>query len=307
MQPTGPSSAPLSSVRALVLAAAAYGIWGLFPLYFKTVTHIPPLEVLAQRTVWAFVFTASFMVVMGRREIFSRAFYAPRTLAIMAASGLSLAVNWGLFIVAVANDQVLASSLGYFTAPFVSVLLGVGVLGERPRPLAWAAIAVAALGVANLMTGAGELPWIALGLAVSWGLYGLMRKLSPLGSLAGLYTETLLLSPFALAYLVWLGASGSLVFATGTVDTLLLVGVGALTTLPLLLFARAARLLPLTTIGVLQYIVPTGQFALAVFVFDEPFGRVQLVTFALIWLALALYVGDLLRHLHRTSGASKTT
>lgn len=282
------------------LAVSAFLMWSMFPLYFKLVAHISPLEVLAHRMVWTLAFVTLIMVVTGRREIFQKSFYAPKTLGFMALSALAVAVNWGVFIAAVSWGQVLQSSLGYFISPLMSVLFGVFILSERPRPLAWVAIAIAALAVANLVWNFGAVPWIALWLGLSWGLYGLLRKLAPLGSISGLYTETLLMLPLALAFLVYLHSFGLPAgMASAGLATLddgwLLVGVGALTATPLLLFARAVRLLPLSAAGVLQYIVPTGQFILAVFVFGEPFGDAQLLTFVMIWAALALYIGDSLR------------
>lgn len=290
--PPDPHQNPAPMWAGAALAVSAYLMWSMFPLYFKLVSHIAPLEVLAQRMAWTLVFAAIIMLVTGRREIFTKQFYAPKTLGIMALSGLAVTINWGLFIAAVSWGQVLQSSLGYFISPLMSVLFGILILSERPRPLAWVAIAIAALGVANLVWNFGAVPWIALGLGFSWGIYGLLRKLAPLGSVSGLYMETLLMLPLALAYLAYLSGSASLSFSASMGDGLLLVGVGAVTTLPLLLFARAIRILPLTAIGVLQYIVPTGQFMLAVFVFGEPFGEAQLFTFVLIWIALAIYVTD---------------
>lgn len=282
------------------LALGAYIMWAMFPLYFKLIAHIPPLEVLAQRTIWAFVCVLLIMIAMGRFEIFSKNFYSLKLVKIMALSGLTLSVNWGVFIVAVSENQVLQASLGYFTAPFMSTLLGIFVLGERPRPAQWLALAIALAGVVYMVGGAQGVPWLALALAVSWGLYGLLRKLAPLGSIAGLYMETLILCPIALLYVFYLASGNGPggvehgFFATNTEDTLLLVGVGIVTAAPLLLFARATRILALGTIGILQYLVPSGQFLLAVYVFNEPFGTNQLITFACIWVALAIYVASAL-------------
>ena len=252
------------------------------------------MEVLAQRTVWTFVFVFLIMLAMGRFEIFSKAFYAKKTILIMVVSGLALGVNWGVFIVAVSIDKVLEASLGYFMAPLVSAALGIFVLSERPRLAGWVALGLAFVGVAYMVAGVGSVPWLALALAGSWALYGLMRKLSPLGSISGLYMETMLLSPLALAYIFYMHGTPDALpsFGTTTNDTLLLVGCGILTALPLLLFARAARLLQLGAIGILQYVVPTGQFMLAIFVFNEPFGTGKLVTFACIWVALIIYIFD---------------
>jgi len=290
---TSTSASPLQGV---LLAISATCLWGMFPLIFKTVAHISPLEVLAHRSLWSLVFAAVLMVAMGRREIFQRGFYAPRVLSVALASGVAVAVNWGVFIWAVANDQVLQSSLGYYMNPLVSVLLGVVFLRERLSLRAWMAIGFAAAGVVLLVARFLAVPWVALALAFSWALYGFVRKQAKVGSLPGLYLETLMLSPLALGFVLWLGNGPGLemptAFTASLSDSLLLVGTGAVTAIPLLLFARAARILRLSTIGVLMYIVPTAQFLLAVFVFDEPFTQAHLWSFVLIWLGLAIYARD---------------
>jgi len=285
------SAQTASLTEGVFLGLGATCIWGLFPLAFKAVAHIPSLEVLAHRSAWSLVFVTILMVVMGRRgEIFAKSFYAPRTLGVMALSGLAVSVNWGIFIWAVANDVVLQSSLGYYISPLMSVVLGVTFLGERLRLMSWLAVALAAAGVLVLVFNLGQVPWVSLGLAVSWSLYGLVRKTAPVGSLPGLYLETLLLLPLALAYITWLGTQqGTPVFGTGWTDSALLAGTGLITAVPLLLFARATRILRLSTIGLLMYIVPTAQFVLAVFVFREPFTSAHLAAFTLIWLGLGLY------------------
>lgn len=303
--PTADTAMSASALQGVVLGVASMCIWGLFPLVFKTVAHMSPLEVLAHRSLWALVFAGLVMAVMGRREVFSRGFYTPRHIRMAAVSGSAIAVNWGVFIWAVSHDQVLQSSLGYYINPLVSVLLGVVFLRERLNMAAWTAIALAASGVAVLVWRVGELPWIALSLAVSWALYGLVRKRAPLGSLPGLFLETLVLSPIALLGAVWLVLGGvdpltglEGLFAGAWVDTALLIMTGAVTALPLLLFARATRILRLSTIGLLMYIVPTAQFLLAVLVFGEPFTTAHLWAFGLIWMGLVIYSADALRR-HR--------
>jgi len=280
-----------STAQGVALGLAATSMWGVFPLLFKTVAHIPALEVLAQRSAWSLVFVVVLMVAVGRRgEIFTKSFYAPRTLRVMALSSIAVAINWGVFIWAVANDLVLQSSLGYYISPLLTVVLGVVFLHEHLRPSAWFAVVLAGLGVLVLVVNLGLVPWVSLGLAVSWAIYGLVRKTAPLGSLPGLYLETLLLLPVALGYIAWLATgNGGMMFGATVGDTMLLIGSGLVTALPLLLFARAARILRLSTIGVLMYIVPTGQFLLAVFVFQEPFGIGHLISFGLIWAGLAVY------------------
>lgn len=297
------TSIAASPAQGVLLALGATCFWGMFPLVFKTVAHISPLEVLAHRSLWSLVFAALLMAAMGRREIFQRAFYAPRILAVALASGLAVAVNWGVFIWAVGNDQVLQSSLGYYMNPLVNVLLGVVFLGERLRLWAWLAIGFAAVGVVFLVVRVDGVPWVALALALSWSIYGLVRKLAKVGSLPGLYLETLMLSPLALGFVVWLGAQGAdaaplmvPAFGSGWADSALLMATGAVTAMPLLLFGRATRILRLSTIGVLMYIVPTAQFLLAVYAFDEPFTQAHLWAFLMIWTGLAIYAGDSWRH-----------
>ncbi|MFC1673980.1 EamA family transporter RarD [Pseudomonadota bacterium] len=283
------TAAVASQGQGVVLALLATGMWALFPLAFKTVAHIDALEVLAHRSAWAMLFAALFMLAMGRREIFSRAFYAPRLLGFLALSAVAISVNWGVFIWAVAHDRVLESSLGYYINPLVSVALGVVVLREHLSFANWVAIAFAVVGVAVFVWGRGAVPWVPLALAFSWAIYGLVRKVAPVGSLPGLYLETLLLLPLAVGYVVWLAARGVGVFGGAFEDSVLLIVMGLLTALPLLLFARATRILRLASIGLLMYIVPTGQFILAVFVFDEPFTSSHMLAFVLIWSGLAIY------------------
>lgn len=303
-----PSSSANSSVatdttpstgQGVALAVGATCIWGMFPLVFKTVAHIDMVEVVAHRSLWALVFAALLMAVLGRREIAERTFYSRRNLTVAALSGLAVAINWGAFIWAVSHDQVLQSSLGYYISPLVSVVLGVVFLGERLRAKAWVAVGFAATGVVLLVVYFGTVPWAALTVAVSWAIYGLVRKLAPVGSLPGLYLETMMLSPLALGYIVWMnlnvggvGPVPDAAFGATLSDSLKLIATGAVTALPLLLFARATRILHLSTIGILTFIVPTVQFSLAVFVFQEPFTEAHLWAFACIWMGLVLYTWD---------------
>ena len=291
LSPKTTDSAQLAAPgEGVLLGIGATLMWGMFPLAFKQVAHIPALEVLAHRSAWSLVFVIVLMVLVKRgHELSSKAFYDPKTLKTMALSGFAVACNWGIFIWAVANDLVLQSSLGYYISPLMSVLLGVIVLRERLRASAWVAVGLAGVGVAFLVFRLGIVPWVSLGLATSWAIYGLVRKTAPVGSLPGLYLETLLLLPWAIVYIVWLGAvDGNALFLKTIEDTALLMATGLVTALPLLLFARAARILRLSTIGLLMYIVPTGQFVLAVFVFDEPFTQAHLLAFACMWLALGI-------------------
>lgn len=274
----------------IVYAALAYVAWGLFPLYFRQVAHVPALEVVAHRTVWSLVFV--FAVLAVRRHWgWMRALWGqPRVLGTFAVSALLLSGNWLTYVWAVQNQHVVDASLGYFILPLVNVALGFVFLHERPRPGQWLAVAVAAAGVLWLAVQAGRVPWIALVLALSFGFYGLMRKVATLGALEGLTLETTMLAPVAVAALaIWSAqGQGALVQADAPTVGWLLVA-GPLTAVPLLLFAAGARRIPLATMGILQYISPSLQFALGVWLFNEPFQPARLVGFVLIWAALLVY------------------
>lgn len=280
-------------------AALAYGMWGLLPLYFHLVAAVAPLEIVLQRTLWSLAFVLLLLAVLRRwawlREIARR----PRTLATFALSALLLSSNWLVYVWAVNHGRVVESSLGYFITPLFNVLLGYFVLHERPRRMQWVALAIAAAGVLWLAVFGGSLPWIGLVLATTFGIYGLMRKTAPLGAIEGLALETLLLAPVAASLLAWRTSQGDSAFGGDTALLGLLVLSGPLTALPLLLFAAGARRIPLTTLGVLQYIGPTIQFVLGVWLFREPFGGPRLAGFALIWLALVVYTGESLLRMRR--------
>ncbi len=276
--------------KGVLSAALAYACWGLFPLFFKLLGHVSPAEVVAHRTVWSLLFVLLVLAVMKRFAWMRDLLGKPRVLAAFALSALLLACNWLVYVWAVQNDHVLDASLGYFINPLVNVALGFLVLHERPRKLQWLAVGLAAAGVLWLTLQAGRLPWVALVLAFSFGFYGLLRKIAPLGALEGLTLETLILTPVAIAALAWWSwqGHGALVAGDGATLALLLLA-GPLTAVTLLLFASGARRIPMTTLGLLQYIAPTLQFGLGVWIFHEPFQPARLIGFALIWLALAVY------------------
>jgi chloramphenicol-sensitive protein RarD len=276
-----------------VYAALAYTMWGLFPLYFRQLASVSAGEVLVHRVVWSLVFVLAVLGVRRQWAWLANALRQPRVLGAFAASALLLSGNWLTYIWAVQHGHVVDASLGYFITPLVNVLLGTTVLGERPRPAQWAALALAAGGVLWLTLQAGQPPWIALVLAASFGSYGLLRKIATLGALEGLAFETLLLAAPALALLAWGIGRGSASFPAANLATnLWLIGVGPLTAIPLLLFAAGARRIPMTTLGLLQYIGPSIQLALGVWLFGEPFGGATLLGFALIWSALAVYSAE---------------
>jgi chloramphenicol-sensitive protein RarD len=285
--------------QGLLHGVLAYGLWGGVAVYWKLFTGISPVEVIAHRAVWGLGALLLLGLVVGQRGAVRAALRDGRTVASMALSGALLAVNWCTFVYATTSGQLLQASLGYFVNPLVSVGLGTLVLRERLRPLQWAAIAIAVAGVFLIWRG-GQLPWIALVLASTFSLYGLVRKMARVEALAGSTVETLLLAIVGVIYLSVLAAGGS--GALGHASTgrhLLLLGTGVVTAVPLVLFASAARRLPLSTVGFLQYLAPTGQFLLAVVAFGEPLARDRLVAFAVIWAALALFSADLYRTARR--------
>ncbi len=278
----------------ILYAALAFLCWGLFPLYFHALNEIPPLQITMHRVVWSLLFLAIVLTVRRQWGWLRPLMQQKRIMASFFVSSLLLSGNWLLYIWAVNNGHVVESSLGYFINPLFNVMLGFVVLKERLRRGQWAAIAVAACGVAWLAWEGGRMPWIALLLAGSFGCYGLMRKTAALGALEGLSFETMLLFPFALGYVIWLTLHGENAFLntdSGSTRALLLAA-GPITAIPLLLFAAGARKIPLSVLGLLQYIGPTIQFSLGIFLFHEAFTSGKLIGFVLIWSALALYAAE---------------
>ncbi|RJG02455.1 EamA family transporter RarD [Noviherbaspirillum sedimenti] len=274
----------------LLYAAVAYAVWGLFPLYFKAVQDVPPLQMLMHRAVWSMLFLV--IVLMTRRQWawLGRAVRDRKVLGCFVASALLLSLNWFVYIWAVNHGRVVDASLGYFITPLLNVLLGLLVLGERLRSLQWGAVGLAAAGVAWLTWHSGGLPWIGLLLAATFGIYGLLRKTAPLGALEGLTLETLLMFPAAALYLGWQSAAGANAFSGAPLSTqLLLAAAGPITAIPLLMFATGARRIPMSLLGLLQYISPTLQLLLGVALYDEPLGGARLLGFILIWGGLAIY------------------
>jgi chloramphenicol-sensitive protein RarD len=277
--------------RALIAAALSYVMWGLLPLYWKHLKDVSPQEILAHRIVWSFVFLFAVLKLRSSLSMVSPYLKKPRAVFPYFASSLFVLCNWGVYIYAVSTGRILQSSLGYFMAPLIHVLLGRIVLKEKLSPPQAAAIALMVVAVAILAIRVGEFPSIALLLALSFCLYGLARKLQKLPSLEGLWLETTLLSPFALGYLVWLEIMHQASFLTAGLSTsTLLILAGPVTALPLLLFALGAKGLPLKTLGVLQFISPTLQFLLAVLFYNETFTPAHLFSFGLIWVGLLIYL-----------------
>ena len=275
---------------------AAYGIWGLFPLYWKLVQHVPALQILGHRIVWSFAALAA-LTTFARGAPAPSLWHVPaRVIGVYAIAAVLIGINSFLYVYAVNAGFIVETSLGYFIAPLVNVLLGVVVLRERLRAGQWLSAALAAAGVAYLTRAYGSVPWIAAGLATSFGSYGLVKKKAPLDSLRGLTLETAVLVIPAAAYVTALQVDGRGAFLhTGLVSDLLLVGSGLVTISPLLLFASAVRRIPLSVVGLLQYIAPTIQFLLGVSLYDEPFSRTQLIGFAIVWIALIVFSVDGLR------------
>lgn len=279
--------------KGMLYAIAAYGLWGLFPLYWKTLQHVPALEILSHRMAWSLLFVLILLVVRRQWGWLKTAVSQPKTLLLFTASAILLSLNWFVYIWGVNAGHIVETSLGYFINPLMSVLMGVFFLGEKLRRGQWAAIGLAAVGVIYLTVRYGALPWIALTLATSFGLYGLIRKTAPLGSLEGLSLETALMFIPAFGYLVYLEAAGTAAFGhVDTVTTVLLGFAGVATAVPLLLFAAGARLIKLATIGILQYIAPTLQFLIGVLIYHEPFTMDRLIGFSIIWLALLVYSAE---------------
>ena len=274
-------------------AALAFTWWGFFPLYFRLQPDVSPAEVLANRIVWALLLVAGVLTWRSRWGWLAPALRSRRVMASFVASALLLSANWMTYIWAVSNGHVVDASLGYFITPLVNVALGYFLLRERPRRAQWIALAVAAAGVVWLTASAGRLPWIGLVLGLTFGAYGLLRKVASLGALEGLTLETMILAPAAVVGMAyWWGGSPTSFPGPDVATNVWLVGLGPATTVPLLLFAVAARRLAMTTLGLLQYLSPTLQFLLGIWLFHEPFGGARLVGFVLIWVALALYSLD---------------
>lgn len=279
----------------LLSGIAAYSIWGLFPLYLKPLSHVPPTEIVAHRIIWSAPFGALILSLRRQwRDVYA-AFSTPRVLMLLGVSSTLIAVNWLVYVWAVANDRVLQASLGYYITPLVFVAAGVFILSEKLTRLQAIAVALATIGVGVLAFGAGAFPWPSFVLAASFTTYGYVRKTTPVGAMPGLFIETCLLAPLALGYLILLSAQGMLSFAHVNTNTnILLVLAGPVTVVPLVLFALSARRLRLTTVGFLQYIGPTGQFVLGLY-YGEAFTLAHAICFGLIWTALALVSVDGLR------------
>ncbi len=289
-------------------AVGAFLIWGLSPVYFKWLKAVPPFEILMHRMVWSFFFLVPIILVSGQGREFRSALKVKNTMGILLGTTLLVSINWFVFIWAINNDQILQTSLGYYINPLINVLLGRVFLGERLRPAQTVAVGLAAAGVGYLTVQFGRVPWVSLTLAISFGLYGLIRKVAPVSALVGLALETMLMCAPALAFLFYLNATGRGAFLhLGLRIDLLLMAACLVTALPLLLFTEGARRIHLSTIGILQYIAPSSTFLLAVFLYREPFSTAKLLTFILIWSALVIYSVDSVRGFRQEASGGRPT
>ena len=271
----------------------AYVLWGFFPIYWKFLHVVPALQVIGHRIAWSFVLLAVYILLTKQWQDFRSVAFKAKTIGIYSIAAVLLSFNWLIYVWGVNAGFIVETSLGYFINPLLSVLLGVIFLRERLRPLQWVPVGLAAAGVVYLTFVYGRPPWIALSLAFSFGFYGFVKKLSPLGSLYGLTLETGIVFPIALIYLVVVGVNGSGAFLkTGTLVDVFLIGAGVVTTIPLLMFASAAKQIPLTIVGLLQYIAPTLQFLIGVFIYKEAFDLAHFIGFAIVWVALIIFAAE---------------
>jgi len=276
--------------KGILYGIGAYVLWGFFPIYWKFLHPVPALQVIGHRIGWSFILLALYILITKQWQDFRSVAFKWKTLGIYSIAAVLLTINWLVYVWGVNAGFIVETSLGYFINPLLSVMLGVIFLRERLRPIQWIPVGLAAVGVIYLTFVYGHLPWIALSLAFSFGFYGFVKKLSPLGSLYGLTLETGIVFPVALIYLAIVGVNGSGAFLhDGTLVDVLLIGAGVVTTIPLLMFASAAKQIPLTIVGLLQYVAPTLQFLIGVFVYKEAFDISHFIGFAIVWAALIIF------------------
>lgn len=284
------------SLNGFLFALSAYLLWGFLPLYMKALAHISPAEVIAHRILWSVPVAGLLLIILKRTEDLKKAIRNPKMLGMAVVTAVLISINWGIYVWAIGAGHALDTALGYFINPLFSILLGAVLLKEKLKKTQIAALALVVLAVIILTVEAGRLPFVALALTFSWGFYAFFRKTLPIGPNQGFLLEVLILTPFAAAYLIYLNVSGGGHFLTGSVtDTLLLASAGLVTAVPLILYANGAKLLRLSTIGIMQYIAPSMIFITAVFVFHEPFSIAKAIAFPLIWAALVIYTLPMLK------------
>lgn len=288
--PARPTATSGDSLSGFLYALAAYLLWGFLPLYMKALAHVPPPEVIAHRVVWSVPVALAVLWWTGRTADLRAALVSPRMLGMGGMTAALISVNWGIYVWAIGSGHALDAALGYYINPLFSIFLGAVLLGERLGRTQMAAIGLAVVAVGILTWDAGRLPVIALGLTLTWGAYAYLKKRLPIGPNQGFTLEVLILLIPAVGYMVWLAVQGTGHFRQGVaLDDALLLGCGLVTAVPLMIYANGAKRLTLSTIAIMQYIAPTMIFLTAVFVFDEPFSRVKLLAFSLIWAALVIY------------------
>lgn len=276
--------------KGILYGIGAYALWGFFPIYWKLLHDVPALQVIGHRIGWSFLILLAYIVARGQWKAFRASAMNWRTIGIYTIAAVLLSFNWLIYVWGVNAGFIVETSLGYFINPLLSVLLGVVFLRERLRPWQWVPVGIAAIGVGYLTFVYGRLPWIALSLAFTFGFYGFVKKLSPLGSLYGLTLETGIVFPVAVIYIVLVGLNGTGEFLhNGSLIDVFLIGSGLVTTIPLLMFASAAKQIPLTIVGLLQFIAPTIQFLIGVFIYKEPFDQAHFIGFSIVWVALIIF------------------
>lgn len=289
------------SLKGFLFALTAYVLWGFLPLYMKSLSHIPPAEVIGHRVIWSLPIALGVILFMGRSADLRLAFKNPKTLSMAALTAALISINWGTYVWAIGANHAIDAALGYYINPLFSVFLARILLGEELSRAQWVAVSLAAIAVVILTYETGRLPVVALILTFTWGIYAYLKKSLPIGPNQGFTLEVMLLSPFFGLYLLWLEYNGQGHFISGSMsDLLLLIGCGAVTAIPLMVYANGAKKLRLTTIAMMQYIAPTMIFLTAVFVFKEPFGSARAIAFPLIWLALIIFTFSLIKSRRRT-------
>lgn len=303
MEPTSPIE-DQDTPQGLLFAGGAYVLWGFLPLYMKMLAHMPTAEVIAHRVIWSVPVAAVVLIWLGRTATMREAFRNPRMLAMGCVTASLISLNWGIYVYAVTEGHALDAAIGYYINPLFSVFLAAILLGERLHRAQWVAVAIAGVAVVVLILDADRTPWLAFGMMITFGFYALAKKSLPIGPNQGFLLEVLIMLPPALIYAGYMAGTGQSHFFVGNAwDTALLLGCGLVTAVPLLLYANGAKLLRLSTIGILQYIAPTLILLNAVFIFGEPFGRARAIALPLIWLALVIYTVSMLRQMRAKRAA----